>query len=138
VALGQLLVAGLWYGFPLVMLAATAGLRLIPAQVYDAAAIDGAAGWGLFRNVTWPLIWPLLAPALIIRAIFTFNQFYLFYAMQTQFPAITYSIASFFFFNYAGQYAVSAAINVFVVAVLIGLVGWFNRWGRAGEGVTYA
>jgi ABC-type sugar transport system permease subunit len=138
VALLVLLVAATWYGFPFMMLAATAGLKLVPGEVYDAAAIDGAGRWQQFRRITWPLLLPLLLPAVIIRAIFTFNQFYLYYVMQTPFPATTFAITSFFFFNYSGQYAVSAAINLFTVAVLILLILWFDRQSKAAEGVTYA
>jgi ABC-type sugar transport system permease subunit len=138
IALLVLLVAATWVGFPFMMLAATAGLKLVPAEVHDAAAIDGANGWQQFRLVTLPLLLPLLLPAIIIRAIFTFNQFYLYYVMQTPFPVTTFAITSFFVFDFGGQYAVSAAINLFTVVVLVALILWFNRQSRAVEGVTYA
>ena len=137
-ALGVLLVAGAWYGFPFIMLAATAGLRMVPQEVYDAAAIDGAGSWSAFRYVTWPLLLPLVVPALIIRSIFAFNQFYLFYTMQPPYPMTTLATASFYYFGAAREYAVSAAINIFTVLILVALVLWFNRWSRAAEGVTYA
>jgi arabinogalactan oligomer/maltooligosaccharide transport system permease protein len=120
------------------MLAATAGLKLVPTDVYEAAVVDGASRWQQFKRITWPLLLPLLLPAVIIRAIFTFNQFYLYYAMNTPSPATTLAITSFFFFNFGGQYAVSAAINLFTVLVLVVLILWFNRRSRAAEGVTYA
>jgi arabinogalactan oligomer/maltooligosaccharide transport system permease protein len=133
-----LLIAATWYGFPFIMLAATAGLKQIPDESYDAAAIDGAAGVSLFRYITWPLLIPLVIPAVIIRAIAAFNQFYLFYTMRSQ--LITYATLSYFIFspNSGGQFAVSAAINIFTVLVLIGLLGWFNRLSKATEGLTYA
>ena len=135
-----LLVAATWYGFPFIMLAATAGLKLVPKDVYDAAAIDGAGAWGRFRFVTWPLLLPLVVPAIIIRSIFAFNQFYLFYAMRINYPTLTYATISYFFFSpgFGGQFAVSAGINIFTVLVLIALILWFNRVSRAAEGVTYA
>jgi ABC-type sugar transport system permease subunit len=137
-ALVVLLIAATWYGFPFMMLAATAGLKLMPTEVQDAAAIDGASGWQRFRLVTWPLLLPLLLPAIIIRAIFTFNQFYLFWVLDTPFPATTLALASYVFFGYGGHYAFSAALNLFTVIVLILLILWFNRRSRAVEGVTYA
>jgi ABC-type sugar transport system permease subunit len=137
-ALVVLLIAATWYGFPFMMLAATAGLKLVPTDVYEAAVVDGASRWQQFKRITWPLLLPLLLPAVIIRAIFTFNQFYLYYAMNTPSPATTLAITSFFFFNFGGQYAVSAAINLFTVLVLVVLILWFNRRSRAAEGVTYA
>ena len=70
------------------MLATTAGLKMTPKEVYDAAAMDGASGWALFRRITWPMVLPLLAPVIILRAIFAFNQFYLFYTMQPPAPPL--------------------------------------------------
>lgn len=137
-ALMVLLVAATWYGFPFLMLAATASLKLVPTEVYEAASLDGADGWKLFSNVTWPLLLPLLVPAIIIRSIFAFNQFYLFYVMQPPSSMYTLASVSYSFFARGNQYAISAAINVFTVAVLI-LALWFsNRWSKASEGVTYA
>jgi ABC-type sugar transport system permease subunit len=137
-ALVVLLIAGTWLGFPLIMLAASAGLKMIPHDVYDAAAIDGAGGWQQFRTITWPLLLPLLAPALIIRGIFAFNQFYLFYVLDPPWPLTTLASLSFFVFEGAGRYAVSAIINIFTVVLLVLFLLWFNRLSRAGEGVTYA
>jgi ABC-type sugar transport system permease subunit len=137
-ALIVLLIAATWHGFPFMMLAATAGLKLIPKAVYDAAAIDGAGVWSRFRQITWPLLLPLLAPAIIIKAILAFNQFYLFYALNPPFPLATLSLISFYVLDEGGQYALSAVINIFTVLVLIVMILLFNRWSKAGEGVTYA
>ncbi len=139
-ALAALLVAATWAGFPLIMLAATAGLKLIPPESYDAAALDGASGWRLFRHITWPLLLPLLAPAIIIRSIFAFNQFYLLWITQPPWPITSFATLSYLVFSQYGgsQYAVSAAVNIFTVVVLMLLILWFNRQSRAGEGVTYA
>ncbi len=134
-----LLIAATWFGFPFIMLAVTAGLKMIPSEVYEAAAIDGAGRLGRFRYVTWPLLWPLVMPAILIRSIFAFNQFYLFYTIRS-FPNITFATLSYFAFSptFGGQFAISAAINVFTVVVLIVFILLFNRYSRAAEGVTYA
>lgn len=137
-ALLVLLVTATWYGFPFMMLAATAGLKMIPAEIYDAAAMDGAGGIKTFTTITLPLLLPLLIPAIIIRAIFSFNQFYIFMVLQPPFPLATFAITSFNIFNQFGQYGASAAINLFTVLILILLIWWFNRWSKAGEGYTYA
>jgi arabinogalactan oligomer/maltooligosaccharide transport system permease protein len=137
-ALLALLVASTWYGFPFIMLAASAGLKLVPAEVFDASAIDGAGRWDQFRLVTWPLLRPLLIPAVIIRSIFAFNQFYLFYAMQPPQSLSTLATVSYYVFFAGNQYAVSAAINVVSVVVLLLMILWLNRRTKAAEGVTYA
>jgi arabinogalactan oligomer/maltooligosaccharide transport system permease protein len=141
-ALLVLLVAATWYGFPVIMLAVSTGLKLLPAEVYDAGALDGAHGWSKFRYLTWPMVLPLVGPALILRIISAFNQFYLFYAMNPPGSLYTFSSISFFFFNsndsFGGQYAFSAALNIFTAVVLILLILWFNRRTQVVEGVTYA
>ncbi len=136
-----LLIAGVWYGFPFMMLAASAGLKLLPSEVYDAAAIDGANGFDIFRWITWPMLLPLLIPAVIIRSIFAFNQFYLFQVFPT--GQLTLAGLSYNFFNPSGffingQFAVSAVINVITVVFLILFVWILNKWSNASEGVTYA
>ena len=136
-----LLIAGTWIGFPFVMLAASASLKLIPVEVYDAAAIDGAEKWSLFKFITWPLLLPLVVPVIIIRAILAFNQFYLFYVFfpRPQFNGFgTYAYYSYIVFKESGLYSLSAVINVITVVVLIILLLLFNRWSKAAEGVTYA
>ena len=138
------LLPAMWYGFPFMMLAALTGLRMIPPDVYDASAIDGANGWQTFRWVTLPLLMPLLIPALIVRGIFAFNQFYLF---QTYFfQDATLATLSYNIFNpnsgysnvAGGQFGISAVINILTVIILMIFVALFNRWSKAGEGVTYA
>ncbi len=78
----MLLLAATWMGFPLWMLVATAGLRTIPRSVLEAAELDGAGRWRTFRDVTLPLLLPLLGAAFVIRGITAFNQFYLFRVLR--------------------------------------------------------
>ncbi|MEW6028602.1 MAG: ABC transporter permease subunit [Chloroflexota bacterium] len=138
------LLPAMWYGFPFMMLAASTGLKTIPQDVFDAAAIDGANSLQTFRAVTWPLLTPLLLPALIVRGIFAFNQFYLFQTFY--FQDATLATLSYNVFNpnvgYSnvpgGLFAVSAVINIITVVCLMIFVMLFNRWSKAGEGVTYA
>lgn len=144
IALLVMLVAATWWGFPLMLLAAGAGLRSVPRQLAEAAALDGATAWQRFRYVTWPLLAPMLAPALLIRSILAFNQFYLFWVMQPPLPP-TLAAASFYTFDPlagGGQFAVSAAINVATIVVLGMIVLRFDRWRvnreRAVEGTAYA
>jgi ABC-type sugar transport system permease subunit len=138
------LLPAMWYGFPLLMLAASAGLKMVPQDVFDASAIDGANAWQTFRAVTLPLLMPLLIPALIVRGIFAFNQFYLFqtyYFQDATLATLSYNVfnPNVGFSNVpGGQFAISAVINIIAVIILMIFVLLFNRWSRAGEGVTYA
>ena len=136
-ALVLLLLAGLWYGFPLLLLAGSAGLKAIPHEVYDAAMIDGAGRRQILRWVTLPMLMPLLTPALILRAIQAYNQFYLFYVMRPRDPLATLSLISYSLF-YNGQFSASAAVNIITVILLLFMVFGFNTLSRTAGGSTHA
>ena len=124
------LIPAVWYGFPLIMLAANAGLKIIPKEIFEAASLDGAESWQIIRHMTIPLLMPVLLPAIIIRGIYAFNQFYLFQAFL--FTESTLATLSYNLFNPSsgfggGQFAASAIINIFTVLILIVLVSVFNR-----------
>jgi len=53
-AMPAIMVMSIWQGVGFHMIIWLAGLQTIPAELYEAAALDGASGWRLFRNVTWP------------------------------------------------------------------------------------
>jgi ABC-type sugar transport system permease subunit len=130
-----LLISGVWYGFPFMLLATSAGLKMLPDDVFEAAALDGARPWAVFRYILWPLLLPLILPAMIIRAIFAFNQFYLFqafYSSGTTLTSLSYDLF------HDGQYAVSAVVNVINIVILLVLVILLNRTNRVEEGVNYA
>jgi ABC-type sugar transport system permease subunit len=136
-ALAVQLMAATWIGWPLVFLAATAGLTMVPREMLEAARIDGAGSWTTLRSVLLPLLAPLVIPALVVRALLAFNQFYLFYVLQG--PNATAATVSFFVFSptNGGLFAVSAALNVFAVVILLVGLAWFVRRQRVGE-VAYA
>jgi ABC-type sugar transport system permease subunit len=64
----------LW-GTGTMMLIALAGLQSVPTELYEAARIDGAGRWAQFRNVTLPMVSPVLFYNLIIALIGTFQYF---------------------------------------------------------------
>jgi multiple sugar transport system permease protein len=49
-----------WQWTPLVMLIVLGGLASLPTDPYEAAVLDGANGWQVFRHVTLPLVWPFV------------------------------------------------------------------------------
>lgn len=74
-ALPTLCLLGIWKAVGLNMVLFMAGLKAIPADLYDAAAIDGADGaWERFRRVTWPMLGPSLMFVLVVSAIRAFQE----------------------------------------------------------------
>ena len=73
-AFAACIVANVWLGYPFMMVIALGGLQGIPGELYEAARIDGATRWNQFCNITLPLLKPVLAPAVTLGAIWTFNN----------------------------------------------------------------
>jgi multiple sugar transport system permease protein len=65
---------GLW-GIGNMMLVYLAGLQSVPSELYEAARIDGAGPWSMFRRITIPLMSPILLYNLVISLITTFQYF---------------------------------------------------------------
>ncbi|GHJ41555.1 carbohydrate ABC transporter permease [Streptomyces sp. TS71-3] len=61
------------FGAPMVIF--LAGLKQIPAELYDAVAVDGAGTWGRFRNVTLPLLSPVIFFNVLLETINSFQAF---------------------------------------------------------------
>ncbi|MGO4371267.1 carbohydrate ABC transporter permease [Paenibacillus sp. MCAF20] len=64
-----------WQNTPFVALIIYAGIRSLPSDPYEAAAIDGANNLQIFRNITMPLLWPMILLAVIFRAIDSLKTF---------------------------------------------------------------
>src|SRR3954470_7670635 len=73
-ALGTLILLHVWtFGSPMVIF--LAGLRQIPQMYYEAAAVDGATRWHRFRNITLPLLSPIIFFNLVLQIIGAFQSF---------------------------------------------------------------
>ena len=68
------IITNVWLGFPFMMVIALGGLQAIPHDLYEASEIDGASGWQQFKNVTVPLLKPVMIPAITLGIVWTFNN----------------------------------------------------------------
>ena len=76
-----ILTANLWLGFPYMFIVCTGALQSIPADVREAAHIDGAGALRMLRSITMPLLLVAVGPLLIARFAFNFNNFSLIYLL---------------------------------------------------------
>lgn len=74
-AMGSVILINVWRGFPFFALTLLAGLAAVPADLYDAAQVDGAHLWQRFWHVTLPGIFPVLMVSLTLSLIWTSNEF---------------------------------------------------------------
>ena len=95
-ALFAVWVVNVWQSTPYVALILLAGLRSLPGEPREAAAIDGASRWQMFIHITLPLLKPYLLVALLLRTIFEFRAFDNIYAMTGGGPANATMVLSMF------------------------------------------
>jgi multiple sugar transport system permease protein len=68
-AMPSVVLADVWHLTPFVFLIFLAGLQALPTEPFEAAQIDGASGWQIFRHITLPLLRPVLLVVLLLRTI---------------------------------------------------------------------
>ena len=89
-------VVSVWQNTPYVALILLAGLRSLPSEPLEAAAIDGASRRQMFWHITLPLLRPYLLVALLLRTIFEFRAFDNIYALTGGGPANATMVLSMF------------------------------------------
>jgi multiple sugar transport system permease protein len=70
-----------WKYTPFMVIVFLARLQTVPLELYDAARIDGASAWAVFRYITFPWLRPVLLIAMLLRTIWTANDFDLLYLL---------------------------------------------------------
>lgn len=126
-ALGALIVAAIWKGFPFSAVVYLSALQNVDHEQLEAAEIDGANGWQRFRFVTIPALSGIIRLNLLLTTIWTFNYFDLIWVTTKGgpghsthiFPTIIYETGfTKFSFGLASSYGVIAVIVLSVFAVL--------------------
>ena len=115
-----------------------AGLGAIPGELYEAAEIDGAGKWGLFRHITLPLLSPVTFYLALIAFIGTFKAFNHIYVMRVPSSLGTADVASVFIFDTfykANQYGYATALAIILFVIILGLTLVQNK--VFGEKVFY-
>jgi len=113
-------ITNIWLGIPFMMVIILGGLQSVPLEFYDAAEIDGASQWQQFRNVTLPLLKPVLTPAIVLGIIWTFNNFNVPYMINANELETTDILVTALFraaFEYH-RYGFSAAFAMVIFSVL--------------------
>lgn len=118
-----------WQWIPFVFVILLAALENVPRDMVEAAQVDGAGGWQIFREITWPQIAPVAATVMLIRAIEAFKIVDLPNIMTAGGPGIateSMTLHSFFMWRALdlGQSAAVAYLLLFVTVVTC--VSFFN------------
>ncbi|GIO14592.1 ABC transporter permease [Cohnella xylanilytica] len=116
-----------WQNTPFVALIIYAGMRSLPSEPYEAAAIDGANRVQIFRYITLPLLTPMILLAVVFRAIDSLKTFDIPYSLTQGGPGSSTEFLSLHVyrlgFAQTGWVGRSAAVSV-ILLILITAISW--------------
>ena len=125
-----ILVAEIWQWTPFMFLLLLAALANVDKSQLEAAAIDGAGYWRTFRQIVLPSIWPVMAIALLIRALDLFRLFDIVWALTQGGPGtMTETISMFTYVQGFRQFETSytAAVALLIIVMLSIVLMWALR-----------
>jgi len=112
-----------WQWTPLVMLIVLGGIASLPTDPYEAAILDGATAWQMFRHITLPLAWPFIVVAAVIRMIDALKAFDTIYVITLGGPGTSSETLNILLYQTAFAYYDlgygSAMVVVFFVLILL-------------------
>lgn len=120
-----------WQYAGISMIIYIAGLQNIPKSYYEAAAIDGASSWGLFKNITLPLIIPAMSTAVIQNIIGSLKLYDVIVSLSEGGPGFaTHSLSTYISNQYfkAQNAGYSAAVGIFTFVFILVVSVFFTKY----------
>ncbi|HCW03242.1 MAG TPA: sugar ABC transporter permease [Clostridium sp.] len=117
------IITNVWLGIPFIMMVCLGGLQSIDKEYYEAAEVDGASNWQKLKNITLPLLKPVMTPAIILGTVWTFNKVNIIYIMAGNNVSddahilVTYAMKK-AFNNYNYSYSAAFAVIIFLILAL--------------------
>jgi arabinogalactan oligomer/maltooligosaccharide transport system permease protein len=122
-ALSAAIITNIWLGVPFMMVALLGGLQTIPAELGEAATIDGANAWQRFRFVTLPGLRSVSMTVILLGTIWTFNMFPVIYLLTGGAPGGKTEILVTGAYRAAFQgirnYSLAATYGVLILSILL-------------------
>jgi multiple sugar transport system permease protein len=131
-ALPAVIVVGVWVGMPQTTITLLAGLQGIPAELHEAAMVDGANTWRRFVHITLPHLRPVIFAITSLDFIWNFNSFGLVYVLTAGGPGGKTMLPMLFAYNEAfryGQFGRAAAMGDVMVVLVVLFLGLYLRAG---------
>ena len=127
----------IWWTVGFNVLLFIAGLQNIPPDIYEAASLDGASGFRLFRSITWPSLWPVTSLILLLQLIAQFKIFDQIYLLTTGGPfdktlvLLLYAYREGFQQQHGGYSSAIGVVLMVIILVVSALqTKLLNRGGR--------
>ena len=119
-----------WGAVPFVVITLSAGLTQVPAELEEAARLDGAGSWGVFRHVTLPILKPIIVMLTTLSVIWDMGVFPQVFVMRGGHPEAEFQLLTTYSYDRAfvvNDYAQGSAIAVLTVLLLLGVVAVYMR-----------
>jgi ABC-type sugar transport system permease subunit len=126
-----------WQGFPFIAVAVLAGLKTVPAELLEAARVDGANAWRGFWKITYPLLKPIFLVLLLFSVIWDFNVFTQTYILTGDLGnRDEYNLSLYLYdkaFTFPPSYGLGGALAlILTIILLIVTVGYVRASVRQG------
>ena len=128
-ALFAVLAADIWQWTPFMVLILMAGLRALPKDPFEAAMIDGATSFQMFRRLTLPMMSKVIAVAVLIRGVDLFRIYDYIYIITGGGPGTQTESLSFYAgrIYFTGDFPYAATLSLLVLVALILVANLFVR-----------
>ncbi len=122
-ALYAVVATEVWRSSPFMVLVLLAALQAQPVETIEAAEVDGASGWQVFRLITLPFITPVIIVALLFRTVDALRTFDLIFLLTAGGPGTTTEVISMFIYRWGFRHFklgfTSAASILLMIATLV-------------------
>jgi N,N'-diacetylchitobiose transport system permease protein len=119
-----------WGAVPFVVITLSAGLTQVPKEMEEAARLDGAGAWGVFRYVTLPILKPIIVMLTTLSVIWDMGVFPQVFVMRGGHPEAEFQLLTTYSYDRAfvvNDYAQGSAIALLTVVLLLGVVAVYMR-----------
>lgn len=134
-ALGAVIAVQIMKSLGYAMVLFLAALQVVPSELRDAARVDGAGEWRVFRSITWPLIAPFTFMVTVLLTISSFKSFALIYLLTDGGPGLATTVMSYYIYEQALQlfqmgYGSALSVVLFVAVLLLTVIQFVvrKRW----------
>lgn len=129
-AMAGVIFIAIWKGYPIVMIMMLAGMKNIPKERYEAAAIDGATRLQQFRHISLPGLKPIIVVTCILETAWWFKHFTIVWLMTNGGPAGATRVVSIDIYQQAFgnfEFGKAAAESVIILTILLATSYFYSK-----------
>ena len=129
-AMAAVVASDVWHWAPYMTLLILGGLASVPREMEEAARVDGASAWRVFRDITLPQILPVLGVVAILKAVFALKAFDTIFTLSNGGPGTSTQTLAYFVYNTAFGYydmGYAAAAAYVLTAAMLCLAMFYLR-----------